>query len=387
VPPLEAWERVLIDMEQVSDDVHAFIRCTECHGGNNVPDMAEAHDGMITDPSDQPVDVCGQCHSDIEAAFENSLHATLAGYDTALYERSVPEDHPVIEEVESYHCNNCHASCGQCHISQPTSVGGGLLEGHGFVRQPPMTRTCTGCHGSRVKDEYTGRNEGFPADIHFTQAQMTCVACHGADEMHGVGIEADSRYDGERIPKCESCHEQALTPSAGIEEHTIHGQDVSCQVCHSVDYKQCSNCHVEQSEEGVPFYEIDPSWMDFRIGLNPNRTPERPWQYVLVRHVPVSPESFEYYGEDILLDFDARPTWLEATPHNIQLLAPQAQRCENCHGNPDIFLTEDAVAPDELNANREVIVSAPPSLDLVEQYRATISGAEAEEVPTEEPAD
>ncbi len=367
MPPLEAWERVLVDRAKVTAGVHAFIRCTECHGGNNVENLPAAHEGLIADPSEQPENVCATCHPDIEVGNRSSLHTTLAGYDTALYARTIPENHPALEDMEANHCNSCHTSCGQCHISQPASVGGGLLDGHAFVQRPPMTRVCTGCHGSRINDEYTGRNEGFPGDVHFTQGRMNCVNCHTGDEMHGLGVTADHRYAGERIPKCESCHAGALSASANIIEHTIHGQDVACQVCHSVSYKNCSGCHVQQNEQGIPYYEIDPSWMDFRIGINTHRTPERPWQYILVRHVPISPDSFEYYGENLLPNFEARPTWLEATPHNIQRVTPQSERCENCHGNPAIFLTADAVDPDELQANRPVIVPALPSLDLIQQ--------------------
>lgn len=358
MPPLEAWEKVLIDPEALAADPHGEIPCTECHGGTNVGNMNEAHDGLVADPSEGAGSICGTCHEDIQVAHENSLHATLAGYDTALYSRSIPEDHPILEEMEANHCNSCHASCGQCHVSQPTSVGGGLLEGHTFVEQPPMTRTCTGCHGSRIKDEYTGRNEGFQADVHFRQGRMNCVNCHDGDEMHGEGIESDHRYDGERIPQCETCHAAEVTSESNLH-HTIHNDMVSCQVCHSVSYKNCSSCHVQQNENGVAFYTIDPSWMDFRIGRNPNPTDERPWAYVLVRHVPVDRDSFSYYGANLLPNYEARPTWLEATPHNIQLVTPQTERCQNCHGNADIFLTEDAVDPAERAANRDVIVDEP----------------------------
>lgn len=383
MPPLEAWEKVLVSEEAVSTGVHAFIPCTDCHGGNNVEDMEEAHEGLVADPSDAPASVCGSCHTDVQAAHNGSLHQTLAGYDTALHERSIPENHPAIEEMQANHCDSCHASCGQCHVSQPTSVGGGLLEGHTFVQEPPMTRTCTGCHGSRVKDEYTGGNEGFPADVHFTQGRMTCIACHNGDEMHGENLAVGHRFDGARTVQCESCHEAALTAASGIEEHTIHGQDVACQVCHSVDYKNCNSCHVQQTEDGIPFYEIEPAWMEFRIGLNTDRTPERPWQYVLVRHVPIDPHSFDFYGENLLPNFNDRPTWHEATPHNIQRVTPQAERCENCHGNPDIFLTQDAVAEDELEANRSVIVSDPPSLTLLDQVERAAPD-EPEEATTED---
>jgi len=144
VPPVEAWERVFIDAETYNvADVHAFIGCTACHGGVPSYDMDTAHQGMIEDPSADPVTGCGNCHPNIAPYAENSLHMTLAGYDTVLYERSIPENHEAIEEMEVYHCNNCHATCGDCHVSQPDSVGGGLLEGHVFVRTPPLRRTGT----------------------------------------------------------------------------------------------------------------------------------------------------------------------------------------------------------------------------------------------------
>ena len=60
--------------------------------------------------------------------------------------------------------------------------------------------------------------------------------------------------------------------------------------------------------------------------------------------------------------FSARETWVYATPHNIQRFTPQTKSCGGCHGNPDIFLTADNVAPGELEANREVIVDVIPPL-------------------------
>ena len=58
--------------------------------------------------------------------------------------------------------------------------------------------------------------------------------------------------------------------------------------------------------------------------------------------------------------FDDQPTWRYATPHNIQRVTPQTGNCNNCHGNPDIFLTADKVAPEELSANHAVIVEEIP---------------------------
>lgn len=355
---------MLIDPEVALTGVHGEIGCIECHGGQGSADFAEAHTDLIADPSLPEYGVCGRCHEEIQEASDNSLHLTLAGYDTVLDARSLPEAHPAIDEMQANHCQSCHSSCGDCHISQPKSVGGGLIEGHAVLETPSMSRQCTACHGSRVKDEYYGLNEGIPGDVHFAN-RMNCVECHSGDEMHGIGMEGvDHRYSGERTPKCESCHPDAVDPNSEIEYHAAHAENnvLQCQVCHSTTYKNCDSCHQRQTETGQPFYELEASYMDFRIGRNPTPTEERPWLYVVLRHVPVATDIFDLYGENLMANFNALPTWKPATPHNIQRITPQATRCENCHGNPDVFLTADVVAPEELEANASVIVNEVPGI-------------------------
>lgn len=368
MPPVEAWEKVYIDGEAYSGDIHAYINCTACHGGEPVDDMEAAHVGIaaLVDPEQS----CADCHPNITPYAMESLHYTLKGYDTALYSRSSPEHFETLENMESYHCDSCHVTCSDCHVSQPASVGGGLLEGHVFVQEPPMSRTCTACHGSRVKNEYYGLNEGYPGDVHLRQARLACTSCHDGDQMHGIDpnaedgyLDANHRYDGYREPKCETCHEEQVGIGSGILEHEIHGAEIlSCQTCHSVAYTNCTNCHVDRTEDDIPYYSIEEHSVDFLIGRNPIRSNERPYRYVTVRHVPVDINSFDAYGEDLLDNFLSRPTWTYATPHNIQRRTPQTENCANCHGNDDIFLTEDKVAEFERGgANLNVIVDqAPP---------------------------
>ncbi len=360
--PMEPWQRVWIDAETYAQDVHSYIACTICHGGQPVDDMTRAHTGLIDTPAADPA-TCGDCHPDVTPANGQSLHTRLHGYDTALHERTVPENHPVLEEMQANHCNDCHTSCADCHISQPASVGGGLLRGHTFVETPPMSNTCTACHGSRVKNEYFGLNEGFPADVHF-RARMACVDCHTADEIHGVGMEdVNHRYDGAQVPDCESCHQDQIGVGSGIEQHEIHGTEIlSCQSCHSTEYTTCVNCHVEQTDEGVPFYRVESHSMDFVLGRNPLRSAERPYRYVTLRHVPIDIDSFSFYGDNLLPNFDQRETWTYSTPHNIQRNTPQTESCENCHGNDDIFLTRDKVVEEEWAANAGVMVEGAPPL-------------------------
>jgi hypothetical protein len=101
--------------------------------------------------------------------------------------------------------------------------------------------------------------------------------------------------------------------------------------------------------------------LTFEIGRNANQSEDRPWNYVLVRHIPIVPDTFAFYGGDMLPTFNNLPTWKYATPHNIQRITAQNESCDTCHGNEALFLTADDVDPDELAANADVIVEDVPS--------------------------
>jgi thiosulfate/3-mercaptopyruvate sulfurtransferase len=209
---------------------------------------------------------------------------------------------------------------------------------------------------------------------------MKCTDCHGAGELHGdygtLGYETNEtpnhRYSGVPIPSCVSCHESATLAENENISHQLHNQRLSCQVCHSVSYSNCAGCHVQVSEDtGRPFFETEGSYLTFLIGRNPIKSEERPYDYVPVRHVPIAPTSYQYYGENLLPNFDVLPTWTYATPHNIQRETPQNTSCESCHGHPEVFLTADTLMENELTANQEVVVETIPP--PVEQILAGIS--------------
>lgn len=359
--PMEPWEKVLVSTNYLENDVHGQVACVNCHGGNNEAETKEeAHVNMQAKPDENPVALCGNCHNEIATTAMNSLHFTQEGYEKAIFSRSIPENHPALEEMFDNHCASCHTTCGDCHVSQPSSVGGGLLDGHIFTKTPPMTRTCTACHGSRVGNEYMGKNEGLTADVHFREGRMNCIACHDGANMHDSEGNTD-RYAGEQNPKCLDCHETIGRTNDPIIQHQIHADLLSCQTCHSIAYSSCDSCHVSISESsGNPIFKTEATYMTFFIGQNPLKSSERPYDYVPVRHVPVDPDSYAYYGEDLLPNFDLLPTWVYSTPHNIQRFTPQNMTCNSCHGNPDIFLTADKVSENELAANQEVIVDNVP---------------------------
>lgn len=374
--PLEPWEKVLVSVEEFGETVHGKIACTDCHGGMQAETKTEAHEGMIARPSEDYQAACSECHADVTANFRGSLHSSQAGYWDALEARGAAHTDSEVEEMFGNHCASCHTSCGDCHVSQPSTVGAGFIDGHVFKATPSMTRNCTACHGSRVGNEYLGKHEGLQADVHFRQARMACVDCHDAAQMHMQDTGCDechdgaeiasvdfpsNRYDGPEQPACADCHPQASTGSDDNLMHKQHGEQLQCQVCHSVSYTSCDSCHVSISEtSGKPIFETAGSYLTFFIGKNPIQNYHRPYEYVLLRHVPVDPQSFAFYGEDILSGFDNLPTWLYTTPHNIQRSTPQNESCEACHGNAMIFLTAEQVTPEELEANQPVILEEVP---------------------------
>lgn len=377
--PLEPWEKVLVDSEKFLPTTHGQIACVDCHSGVQSPDKEIAHEGLIASPSAEPEKFCGDCHEDQTTTYPFALHSTQQGYWTALETRAgdVPENHPALEEMFGNHCATCHTTCGECHVSQPKNVGGGLFTGHVFELTPPMTRSCTACHGSRVGNEFLGKNEGIPGDVHFREARMNCVKCHEGAELHGTATDAESaevnRLAGMESPKCTECHVEVLPGGDENPMHQVHGNTLSCQVCHSVTYTSCDGCHVAVSEtSGNPFFETEATYQTFLIGRNPIQSGDRPYDYVPVRHIPAAPSAYEFYGEDLLPNFNALPTWNYATPHNIQKNTPQNASCETCHsGEANLFLTADKVKPEELEANLSVIVEVlPPVVSLEEILKA-----------------
>ncbi len=363
MPPLEAWEKVFVNDDFLTD-VHSVQNCIGCHGGvDGLDDKDAAHDGVVRDPVENSDRVCGVCHVDATRDAATSLHENLSGYHTVLAARGADFSDPDMQEAFDDHCDTCHTTCGQCHISRPNFTRGGLISGHKVKQIASSKDTCEACHGARVSNEYKGKNEGVEASVHYLQEGMSCFECHTVGDYHGDGTEYAHRYDGPPGVSCLDCHAEVADIPGEIQEHNTHFGTVDCAVCHvSGPYKSCYNCHVAVDEKGLTYFQTDDSEMTFKIGRNPLKSDDRPWDYVLLRHVPVVPDTFAFYGDDLLPTFDNVPTWKYATPHNIQRVTPQNQSCDSCHDNAELFLMADDVAPEERQANAAVIVAeVPPS--------------------------
>jgi len=355
VAPVEPWKKVFVN-QAFFETEHGEMACDDCHGGNSeAPAMDQAHQELIGDPTfPDPTDVCGECHEEITQDAKNSLHYTLHTYRPMILKRASKDPGNVakIDQGMKNHCYECHSSCGQCHVSRPESVDGGLISGHQFSAKPNMTEQCTACHGSRIGSEYLGKTGR--GDVHFIKKQMDCTGCHDSG-LHGDGSQGhQNRYDAKNLPRCETCHPLNKI-NKNIEQHKVHGGKVQCQVCHSQKYANCSVCHIGQDSKGLNYFKNPETKMTLKIGLNPMQSKTRPEKWVLLRRVPANPGLFDFYIKDALTNFEGRPTWKYTTPHNIQRKTFRSRECNNCHGNTKLFLTEKDVK--FVDANRAVIVS------------------------------
>lgn len=359
------------------EDLHSQSDCTSCHGGDSTKeDKDEAHVGVVHDPTgDADNNPCTTCHSAIVEEQKASIHFNLNGYFTAYEARAGRPAGDAYNEMFKAECGKCHATCGQCHISQPATVGGGLIWGHEIHKTPNPFRTCTACHGSRVGEEYKGEREGYGADVHFAKGK-NCMFCHDTEEMHSS--KGNHRYEVDKRADCKDCHADLSTGGANAKAdqyHTMHGDKLSCQVCHSQAYKNCYQCHVGKGTQ-------KPSEIDFRIGKNPRKDATRPWDYVVLRHVPIVPNTYSEHDPSMTLpNYTSKPTWVMATPHNIKKSTPQTagdglSGCSNCHKETctdpkaldcyfltteyiDARIADGVMVTEEKEANAPVVTTPP----------------------------
>lgn len=349
------------------------MKCVECHAGSAGSTRKEAHQGLVVAPSTEKDSVCVKCHTTIVTNFPQTMHFSTKGISdpqtSVVLLRADKSKLGTLSKALKNNCSTCHiTTCGECHISRPATTGGGFVDGHNFYKQPKSTLNCTGCHGSRLEKEYMGKAaEDYPdlkADVHWIPGKMQCVDCHKKEWIHNSNPPVNNRYQVKNSPTCAGCH-AAKAEFQAIPAHKKHAiaQNgatlLQCEVCHSQSYNNCYGCHVGMDSKGLPYYKTDKSEFMFKIGRNPQKSAEQPYDYTIVRHVPVARDTFKFYGDNLLSNFDAAPTWKFSTPHNIQRVTPQGQ-CKGCHGNTSLFLTAKDVLPDEQKANANVIVTKIP---------------------------
>lgn len=341
---------------------HGQLGCIACHGGENVPDKQAAHDGMLVHPSSDFDATCGECHGGIAENFSTSIHYTLSGFTNSMIEFTnftELSESPHLEGILEEDCFKCHATCGDCHVSRPGNWSRGLIDEHTFFGTPPMDQTCYGCHNARNAGEYMG-TVGFGSDVHY-QKGMDCMDCHPVSNFHGTGELSYNFWDVD-LPSCLDCHSDKDPATTTDFTHKVHGDSLSCQVCHAQANNNCFECHVSVDEAGHASTSSQMRIM-FRIGYNPEITEERPYKYVVLRHVPTQEGTFDELAEGLLPNFHDKPNWNYSPTHNIQKSTFQNESCEACHDNTRIWLRPEDLRDSDSKANELLIPALPPKLD------------------------
>jgi hypothetical protein len=328
---------------------HGALGCPKCHKGDpSAFEKPQAHRGLIQDPSADPATACAPCHAGIIEKYKTSIHATVRGFETALQKRAGPR-WPELKPIYREACVSCHATCGNCHIGRHSSGGGGLLSGHRFFKRPPADKACAACHGGRVSPEYYGKHEGQPPDVHFAKAGMDCFDCHDPRDFHGTDVAYENRFPLLSRVSCLNCHGGEFEGPSRIAAHNVHGKDIQCQVCHSVLYKGCYDCHIGKGAK---------SKLQFKIGKSLRA--DQAYRIMLLRHVPIVRDTFASRLKDALPDYDVVPNWRGTAPHNIQRVTYRNQTCNGCHGNLRIFLRNTDLEEGDPQANEQVILPRLP---------------------------
>lgn len=351
----------------VSEDfltsTHGKLGCISCHSGQNLPSKDEAHLGMNPYPSADPNGICAACHSGITSTFANSIHYNIHGMQNGLLEYTdftSLSDSPHHQEAFDKNCYKCHASCGDCHVSRPKAYSTGLINQHEFFQNPPMDETCYGCHNARNAGEFMGK-VGFSGDVHFEKG-MDCASCHGWSEFHGKSGEPTYNMWEEDLPSCLDCHTDKDPATTEDRVHALHGDSLSCQVCHAQANNNCFECHLDSDAEKTKMVGSSEGKIMFKIALNDNVSEKRPWKYVTVRHIPSSANMIDELGEGLMPNYDEKINWKYSPSHNIQKATFQNESCNACHENTKIFLNKNDLRETDSKANERIIPELPPSL-------------------------
>jgi thiosulfate/3-mercaptopyruvate sulfurtransferase len=176
---------------------------------------------------------------------------------------------------------------------------------------------------------------------------MECFECHVIAEFHGDGNPYPTRFERKTKPSCLHCHPNAAPGKSKLLSHNVHGDKLSCYVCHSQSYKNCYGCHVGKGSN---------SENEFKIG----KDIQSEGKFATLRHVPTTKTMLKAHVLDAQPNYDALPTWTKAAPHNIRRITKQNRSCNHCHGNKEIFILKGSLDPRYPKANAKVAVEKPP---------------------------
>jgi hypothetical protein len=144
----------------------------------------------------------------------------------------------------------------------------------------------------------------------------------------------------------------------------MHYKSFNCQTCHSQDYNNCGSCHIHGEGARVP------SYLGFKIAVNPLPLIKTGFDFTLVRRTLAAPDNWDKYGVPQYANFNVLPTYNYTSPHNIlrwtsRTKITSGQSCySNCHirneggtlVNKNLYLFADDLLAWETVASAGIVV-------------------------------
>jgi len=266
-------------IEAISD-THDFA-CTQCHQGDDkATEMAAAHTGMFSNPSDGKVvaKTCGtsECHADQLHKVETSLMATSAGEINATRyawgaqanvdatysvngkggTKVLPtyaESGELVDDMLRKKCLRCHINspspnrlgdfratgCAACHMIYAND--GQTITGDKAIQMAQKANNEAKENDPKLKSDLSGliSKRGYPMKHRLTTAIPTvqCVRCHSGNRV-GTEYIGLFEHDFEKMYRSPRYKWNAPLAPYGIDHHTLmpdihYKAGLACIDCHT----------------------------------------------------------------------------------------------------------------------------------------------------------
>jgi hypothetical protein len=311
-------------MQQGFNAAHAPLaqNCVHCHAGNaNAVTETSAHRGLIAFPGDMDSaqQACGDCHADkVDGVTHSLMHTGKGLVSTTRQVLGETTDRPGHNDLQ--HLTHSPADsllrklCASCHLGQQKTAhrvdatsdrGGGCLachidhypdKGHPALTAVVGDARCFGCHSrsGRISLSYAGLaeiddtdrsattatgqlNDGrrveFRGDDRHHAAGMSCIDCHTARDLMGLGATATTPPAGQTLVDiaCVDCH--AITRTITLDQWP----DAYGPLQRRIPFPTNADSRFPVTTSGTPLWNIelrsDETWLYRKDGQGILRIP------------------------------------------------------------------------------------------------------------------
>jgi hypothetical protein len=159
--------------------------CSDCHAPHDIRPPSDPASRVAR--GNVPV-TCGQCHGEVRAAWEGSVHGQLAGGGF--------EGAPV--------CTDCHSA----HGIRPVTAAPWQLD---------VIRECGTCHEESLRT-YRDTFHGKTTTLGATRAAK-CADCHGAHRILPASDPGSRVSPAQIVTTCQQCHPGATASFTRFHPH------------------------------------------------------------------------------------------------------------------------------------------------------------------------